>query len=107
VTFNVRWGPPLYPRRQTVSEPNSELTLDVISTKIDREVFDWLYRTAETAESQEQVAALYAGAVAGITRFMWTLREPHMTPEGLADHVRRDVLNFAEQARDSEAGGRA
>ena len=86
---------------------DTELTLDVISTQIDAELSAWLADTAKTATSPEQVHALVAGAVAGLTRFMWANRQPHMTPEALADHLSRDVLGFAQQHQDHDVGGTA
>lgn len=84
-----------------------ELTLDVISTQIDAELSNWLTKTASTAAHPDEVHAMIAGAIAGLTRFMWSNRKDHMTPEGLADHVRRDVVGFAEQHRDHDVGGTA
>lgn len=86
---------------------DNELSLDVISTQIDAELSAWLTDTAKTASSPDQVHALVAGAVAGLTRFMWANRQAHMTPEALADHLRRDVLGFAQQHRDRDVGGAA
>ena len=90
-----------------MGEPNSELTLDLISTTCDRDVHEWLEKTASTATHPDQIAALYAGALAGLTRYMWANRKDGVTPEQLAEHVRRDVLHFATQARDHDTGGRA
>lgn len=84
-----------------------ELTLDLISTTIDHELFDWLTKTATTAEKPDEIGAMLAGAVAGLTRYMWALRKDELTPEALADHVRRDVLHFATESRDHDIGGRA
>lgn len=80
----------------------TELTKDVISTMIDRDLFDWLMKTAATASHPDQVYAMTAGAVAGIVRFCWAQRQPDMTAESLADAMMLWVRDYCHQASDAD-----
>lgn len=79
-----------------------ELTMDVISTVIDRQIFDWLTATAATADDPEQVYAMAAGAVAGLVRYMWVNRKPGTDADLLADQAAEWFRDYARQAQDAE-----
>lgn len=80
---------------------------DVIAFTIEFELFEWLEDTAKTAASEEDFVDLYAGAVAGMTRFLWLHRQSHTTREAIVAKLTDDVRGLLEQLASHDCGGRA
>lgn len=80
---------------------------DAVSAVIDEELFRWLEETAATAETDEQFVDLYAGAVCGLSRFLWTYRREGTSIDTIVNKVAGDVRCFLTQANDIERGGMA
>jgi hypothetical protein len=85
----------------------SQESRDAISLTIDAELFAWLMDTAATATGENDVVDLYAGAVAGLARFLWAHRKPGTPIETIATTVAKDVTEFLRQAEEHERGGHA
>lgn len=73
---------------------------DTIAATIDAELFKWLEDTAATATTDDDFVDLYAGAVAGLSRFLWTHRKDGVPIETVVQKVAGDVRDFLSQAND-------
>lgn len=80
---------------------------DSISEIIDAELFGWLEKTVATASSDDDFVDVYAGAVAGLSRFLWVHRKDGVPIETVVQKVAGDVRDFFNQANDYERGGTA
>lgn len=78
-----------------------EIRRDAIAATIHVDLQSWLEDAASTATSHEDVQDLIAGAVAGLTCFLWQQRGPGVTRAGVALALSKMALSVMHQLPDA------